>query len=239
MLLEILFGGIVTILMPVRAWRRYRQNAPPAPAGRYITETLLLITTLSLLLWRRHVSFGTLGLAESLSFRWFCGIVFCLLVVVGTNLWMVGRITAQIQSGATVPAPKGLAADALAGQKAGFSFIVVTLVGATWEELCFRAAVFAIVPHTIGGIFLGVVAGSLAFGAQHLRNGTSGMIYSSVFGLIFALLFVATGNLWGVMLSHAAGNLLTARRWGPQIERARQNALARQSALPSAPSFLG
>ena len=232
MVAEALFAAVLTIGLPLRAWRRYRRGAPPVSNARYIIETSLLIGILSLLLWHNGVSVRALGL-KRLSPRWLGEVAVCLGVVAGTDWWMAEKRVRQIRNSQAVAAPTGLAADALAGSRAGGSYIAVLLVGATWEELCFRAAIFALLPHSAAGIVLGVIAGSLAFGAQHLRNGPPGMMYSTGFGVVFALLFLATGNLCAVVAAHAGGNLLTAFRWAPQIER------ARQSAAPPAPIFFG
>jgi membrane protease YdiL (CAAX protease family) len=233
MLFELLFAGVVIIAMPIRAWRRYRRQAGPAPAPRYILETLLLTGMLSALLWRRNIPFETLGLSTDLSARWLRDLAICLLVIVAPDVWMVWRATRRSRKAVAPPAPQGLAADALRLRGRSASVVAVIVVGAVWEELFFRGAVFALAPHTPGGVAAGIIGGSLAFGAQHLRNGPSGMIHSMTFGVIFALLFVVTGNLWAVMIAHAVGNLLAAWQWAPRIEMARQRSLRR------APTFLG
>jgi membrane protease YdiL (CAAX protease family) len=233
MLLTILFAGVVIVFLPARAWRRYRKGTPPTPPWRYVTETLLLIAALSFLLWRNNVTLEALHLEWRPAARWFGDVAFCVLAIVGVDFLMVARTTWQLRTGAIVPAPKGLAADALAAQKSGVPFVFVTFVGAIWEELCFRGTVFALLPYTPTGVLLGVIGGAVLFGAQHLRHGLHGMIYSTTFGVIFASLFVITGNLWAVILAHAAGNLLAAWQWAPRIAR------ARQQAVPGAPGFLG
>jgi membrane protease YdiL (CAAX protease family) len=229
----VIFACIVVVFLPLRAWLRYRRAEPAAASGRYIAETVLLVSMLSLLLWRRGMPMTALGLSLNVSPRWIGDIALCLFIIVGTDVWMTGRIVRQLRRGAMLGPPTGLATDALRGHKAGLSFVMVTLVGAIWEELCFRGTVFALLPHTAIGVVTAITVGSLAFGAQHLRSGPSGLIYSTSFGVVFALLFAATRNLWAVMIAHAAGNLLTAWQWAPQIERARQASLTRR------PGFLG
>ena len=54
------------------------------------------------------------------------------------------------------------------------------------------------------------------------RNGRAGFGYATSFGVLFALLYLATGNLVAVIVAHGAGNLLAATQWAPRIERARQ-----------------
>jgi len=224
---ELIFTGVVTIALPLRAWRRYRHRLPRVSSTRYIAETLLLLAVLSLLLRQNHISLSSLGLAKPWSWQWPGDMALCLGLIVGVDFWMTGKLIRQIRRGAVIPPARGLAADAQAGSRTGRGYVGVTIAGAAWEELCFRGTVLAMVPHTGTGILLGFVASSLFFGMQHLRSGPSAFVYSTGFGLVFALLFLATDNLWAVMIAHAAGNLLTVWQWAPQIEKARQNALQR------------
>lgn len=233
MFFELLFIGVVAIAMPVRAFRRYRRKKPPTPAARYILETLLLVCVLAVLLWRHNVSLEALGLSTDLSLRWLRDLAICLVAIIAPDAWNVWRIERLSRRATALPPPQGLAADALRGRRAGAAFVAVVLVGVVWEELCFRGAVFAVLPQTPGGIAIGIVAGSLLFGAQHFRNGPAGVIATTAFGVVFAFLFVATGNLLAIMLAHAIGNLLAAWQWAPRIERARQRSFRQ------APMFLG
>lgn len=230
---EVLFACVVVMALPARAWRRHRKGAPPAPAGRYLLETLLLIGALVWLLWRRHVPLSALGLQGTSPLRFLGDVAVCLIAIVGLDVWEVWRITRRLRHAAVIPAASGTFADARAGGRTLASFAVVTSVGAIWEELCFRATVLLLVPHTPAGIGLGIVGGSLAFGAQHLRNGRAAMAYAGFYGVLFSVLYLLTGNLIAVMVAHAAGNILTVAQWAPRIER------ARRQAMPRAPIFLG
>lgn len=227
MLATFLFAGIVVIFLPARAWLRCRKRTPPTPPARYIAETLTLTVLLSFVLWHDGISLKTLGLSGHSLVRSVGDVAACLLVIIGADFLMCEKTVRRIRSGATLPQLKGLAADALSAQKLGREFVFVTIVGAVWEELCFRGAVFAFVPHTSLWILSGIIGSSLLFGAQHLRNGLHGMLYSSLFGLAFASLFLITGDLWAVMIAHAVGNLLAAWQWAPRIERAQKQSMTR------------
>lgn len=231
MFLELLLIGIVTIGMPARAWFRYRRKEPPAPPARYISETILLIGMLAAILWRRDVPLEALGLSRNPSARWLMDLAICFAVIIAPDIWAVMRIERLTKRGAMLPAPQGLAADALRGRDTGAAFAAVTIVGAIWEELFFRGTIFVIASQMPGGTIIGIVAGSLLFGSHHLRNGPSGMVSSTVFGVVFALLFLITHNLWAVMAAHATGNLLAAWHWGPRIERVRRESLSRKPTL--------
>ena len=240
-MIETLFALVVLVALPVRAWRRYQRSAPPTPTARYLLETLLLIGVLAVLLWRREVPLDAIGLRPESVPRFLVDLVVCVGVVVGLDLWSFRRQSRRIRRAAAHPAlrasilqaPGGACVDVLAAGRGLWAFVAVTSVGAVWEELCFRATVFLLVPATPAGVLLGIVGGSLAFGAQHLRNGPSGMAYPCFFGVLFSLLYLATGDLVAVIVAHAAGNILAAAQWAPRIER------ARQAALQQAPMFLG
>jgi membrane protease YdiL (CAAX protease family) len=107
------------------------------------------------------------------------------------------------------------------------------IVGAVWEELCFRAAFLLLVPRTTAGLALGIAAGSFLFGVQHLRNGLRRAAYSCAYGVMFSVLYVLTGNLVAVIVAHAAGNILSGLQWTPRLER------ARQPAAPTPSIFIG
>lgn len=231
--LEIAFAAVVSVLLPVRAWRRHRRGAPPAPAMRYSAETLVLIVILSMLFWRRGIPLQAIGVAATSPLRWTGDLLLCLALIVGVDAYIVWRITRQLRFTGVLAPPSGVTADPLDSKQMGVSFGLVTIVGAIWEELAFRAAAFAILPQTVPGTLASVILGSLLFGAQHLRNGLAGMLYATCFGVAFAALFLITGNLIAVIIAHAAGNLLTGWQWAPRIENARRRVVAQ------APGFLG
>jgi membrane protease YdiL (CAAX protease family) len=227
MLASSLFAVLVAVALPVRAWHRYRRRVPPAPPARYIAETATLTLVLSFLLWRYSVSLRLLGLSGHPPVRWIGDAAACLLVIIGADFFMYEKTVRHLRTGATLTDLKGLAADALSANHLGLDFLLVTVISAIWEELCFRGAVFALVPPTLVWTSSALVVSSLLFGAQHLRNGLHGMAYSTLFGLVFGTLFLITGNLWAVILAHAAGNLLAAWQWAPRIELARKQSLSR------------
>jgi membrane protease YdiL (CAAX protease family) len=235
-MLEALFAGLVAIGLPLRAWRRGRRGAPPTPTGRYVFETLVLTACLAALLARRGITADALGLRPTSTLIVLRDLTVCLTVIVGMDLWSVWRLTRRARhEPAMGPAPQeGVFADTLAARQALASFVPAAIVGAIWEELCFRATFFLFVPRTAIGLTIGTALGCLLFGAQHLRNGRAGFAYSSWFGLLFSLLYLTTGDLIAVTIAHALGNILAVAQWGPRIERSLRAAPARD-----APTFLG
>ncbi|MGH7271365.1 MAG: lysostaphin resistance A-like protein [Polyangiaceae bacterium] len=80
------------------------------------------------------------------------------------------------------------------------SLLAVALASATGEELLFRGL---LVP------MIGVLASSVAFGGLHQIRGPASwawMAWATLTGLLFALIFAATGSLVGPLFAHAAIN---------------------------------
>jgi len=98
------------------------------------------------------------------------------------------------------------------GSRGSFaSFVIVSLIGSFWEELCFRSVGFVVVTTVLGGgtaacVFLT----SAVFAIQHLRCGPLISAYSFCFGLLFAAMYCVTGELYSVVVAHAVGNVFVA-----------------------------
>lgn len=221
---ELLLAAIVAFVLPVRAWRRHLRNAPPAPPAQYVAETVLLTGILAFLLWSRGVPLGGLGLPPDFSARFLIDLGISTISVLTPDWWLVHRIKRKILETAAGLAQDRVFADTLANRRTPSSFAIVAIVGAVWEELCFRGVVFLLVPRTPAGVLSGIAASSLLFGAQHLRNGRQGFAYASAYGVLFSVIYLITADLAAVMIAHAAGNMFAVFRWAPQVQRAQQEA---------------
>jgi membrane protease YdiL (CAAX protease family) len=234
-MLEILFALIVVVFLPVRAWRRYKRRRPPTAASIYILETALLTGALAGLLWRNAVPLQAIGIQSILTLRFVIDLSVCLTTVIGLDLLTLWLARYQLRRGsvATSSETSGVYADAAKSGRTLHSFIPLTIIGAIWEELCFRAAILLLVPRTLPGLIFAVLGGSLLFGLQHLRNGVPGVVYSFFYGVMFSCLYLATRDLIAVIVAHVAGNLFVAVYGASRIEQ------LRREAPQQAPVFLG
>ncbi|MGD0304928.1 MAG: CPBP family intramembrane glutamic endopeptidase, partial [Candidatus Acidiferrales bacterium] len=84
-------------------------------------------------------------------------------------------------------------------------FFFVSLTAGICEEAIYRGFLinYLMGAPTNLNVTLATVVSSLIFGMAHIYQGVRGAIGSSILGLIFALLFVMTGNLALPMLLHA------------------------------------
>jgi uncharacterized protein len=226
--LDVVFAAIVIVVLPVRAWLRHRRKTPKSPAALYVLETSLLTITLIWLLWQHGVPPRAIGVRSFMTLQFMIDMAVCLAVVIGLDLFSLCWATRHIQSPRiATPENSGVFTDALVGGRALVLFFPVAIIGAIWEELCFRGVVFLLVPRTLSGIVLGIVSGSLLFGIQHLRNGITGVAYSCFYGVVFSCLYLATRDLVTVVVAHAAGNIFATLYGAPRVARMQQEALRR------------
>jgi len=81
-------------------------------------------------------------------------------------------------------------------------FILVAITAGIWEELLYRGFLLWFLAPTAG--LVGAVAiSSVIFGLGHAYQGWRGVLTTGLVGLVFALLYVASGSLWWLMLAHA------------------------------------
>jgi membrane protease YdiL (CAAX protease family) len=85
------------------------------------------------------------------------------------------------------------------------ALVTAALGSAVAEELLFRGLLVPV---------LGIVGSSIVFGAVHQLRGEGRwmwMVWATVMGLLFGLVFAATGSLAGAIVAHATINLANSR----------------------------
>jgi membrane protease YdiL (CAAX protease family) len=80
-------------------------------------------------------------------------------------------------------------------------FAGVSLTAGICEEILYRGFLFAWVTALLGP-WAGLALTTLAFGSAHLYQGPSGMVRTSVAGLVFGGLVLVGGSLWPAVLVH-------------------------------------
>lgn len=82
------------------------------------------------------------------------------------------------------------------------TFFALSVTAGVVEELLYRGfALWALAQWV--PLWAAVLLSSVAFGLAHSYQGTSGMLRTGAMGLLFAVLFVASGSIWLPMLFHA------------------------------------
>lgn len=234
-IVALLFAGVIIVLLPLRGWFRYRRGAAPTSTPIYLLETSTLAAVLLWLLHMGGVSAEMVGVHSILTIRFLVNVIICTAVVVGLDILSVrfARAQMKVQENAlrlAAPQSAGVYTDALLGRQRLHAFLPVVLVGAAWEELCFRGALFSVVPRNSMPLVVGaVILGSVCFGSQHFRNGPLAVGYSTFYGILFSCLYLATRDLIAIAIAHAAGNTVAAVYGAPQIARVREEAMTRPS----------
>jgi membrane protease YdiL (CAAX protease family) len=235
LLFDIALAATIIVFLPVRGWFRYRRRASPSRTPIYLIETALLTGALICLLYRHGVAPQGIGIQPVLTIKFITDLIVCVTVVIGLDVVSLKIAVRQVerqQSTLRLATPEtlGIVTEALDSGRHLRSFIPTIVVGAAWEELCFRGTFFLLIPRTSMTLLVGaVLGGSLLFGSQHLRNGPTAVMYSTFYGLLFSCLYLATNDLIAVVIAHAAGNLFAATYGAPTIARIRDEAVLKTS----------
>lgn len=233
--LEIALAATVVVFLPLRGWVRYQRKAASSRALIYLLETMVLTAALVWLLYRHGITLQAIGIRPIFTTSFLVDLIICATVVIGSDVISLQLAARQIEKQQQVlrvatSEMSGVFTDALDGGHRLASFVPVVFVGAIWEELCFRGTLFLLIPRTSVVLLLaGIMAGSLLFGSQHLRNGPQAMMYSTFYGLLFSCLYLATNDLIAVTIAHAAGNLFAATYGARRIAHVRQKAMVKAS----------
>jgi membrane protease YdiL (CAAX protease family) len=209
----IAFATLVVCVLPTRAYFRRRYGCSPPATVQYLVETVALSCLLLLLLRREGVPLNAVGLRlttlSCFAFHAAIGII----AVVATDILAV--LLRRFNPGIIRPVPAAHF-DSIPRGKAVLAFIPVCIVGAFWEELCFRGVPLYQAPPSFLGTAVVCVVSSLIFGLQHLRGGLVSVIFSGYFGMIFCILYLVTRDLPSIMLAHAVGNLTVIFYFAPK-----------------------
>jgi uncharacterized protein len=143
---------------------------------------------------------GLVGLGfkkiRAMDFAW--AIAFLL----GANLLLSGLAWVLAQVG--LPMPGELAMLIPTTFPGRIIWVLVSLSAGICEEAAFRGYLMTrirFVGQTKSWI-IPVVLSSLAFGACHAYQGLPGLIVITVYGVMFALLYLRTGSLWPCVIAH-------------------------------------
>lgn len=92
-------------------------------------------------------------------------------------------------------------------QELGLFLGAVLIAGGIKEELQ-RAFILNRFRDHLGGVRLGLILWSVAFGAGHYLQGLQGSVAAGLFGLLFGLLYLIRGSLVAPIVAHALYDVL-------------------------------
>lgn len=87
-------------------------------------------------------------------------------------------------------------------------YAAVCVMAGIAEEAAYRGVLMHLLQRETGSQAAAVVVASLAFGAAHSVQGWMGVLLASVFGSMFHVIVLLTGNLYIAMIGHAAYDLV-------------------------------
>jgi membrane protease YdiL (CAAX protease family) len=87
-------------------------------------------------------------------------------------------------------------------------FVFSALIAGGIKEELQRAFILNRFRRYLGGASVGLVLWSLAFGAGHYVQGAQGITAAALYGLIFGIIYLASGNLIAPIIAHGAYDTL-------------------------------
>ena len=89
-------------------------------------------------------------------------------------------------------------------------FVALAATAGFCEEFLYRGYALTKIAQLSGSVAVGVLLSTIAFGAAHWYQGRMGMIGAGIAGLLYALVYIATGSLLPCILGHFMQDVLGA-----------------------------
>lgn len=96
-------------------------------------------------------------------------------------------------------------------------YIAVAITAEICEEFLYRGWLMQLFGAGLGSIWFGLVVSSVAFGLAHMYQGRTGVIGTGVLGLLFGLIFLASGSLLPGQVLHAAIDIINGIALGKRL----------------------
>lgn len=86
-------------------------------------------------------------------------------------------------------------------------FVAVALTAGLCEEFLYRGWLLSLIGDALRSVWAGLILSSILFGVAHAYQGRNGMVSSSVLGIVFGLVFIASGSLLPGQVLHTVIDL--------------------------------
>jgi uncharacterized protein len=81
--------------------------------------------------------------------------------------------------------------------------LLISLNAGWCEELFFRLALPLVLTLAVGNAYVGFGIAIAVFGAVHFYQGFAGIVATTILGVLFAAIYLSTGNIWIAAAVHA------------------------------------
>ena len=210
------FGLVAVLAAPAQAYAT--RKFPLAKSCALIVSTCrnaVLILALLLVLSIEGVAPAQIGLGSISGYALVSETIAATMVILGLDLATTRLLISNPQ--ALSRAVQQLERQIPQSRIEQVLFCLLAVVGAIWEELAFRGATLYVGDVLSIPIVLTVAAGVSIFGAQHIGGGLNSVVYSSLMGTIFFILYLCLGSIIPVMVAHCLGNVLVVFRTYPLL----------------------
>src|SRR5271165_2869987 len=98
-------------------------------------------------------------------------------------------------------------------------YVVVAFTAGFCEEFLYRGWLMTLVGNAFSSMWAGLIASSICFGIAHAYQGRTGILSTGVLGLVFSLIFIASGSLLPGQILHAVMDLNNGLAMGSVVSR--------------------
>jgi membrane protease YdiL (CAAX protease family) len=86
-------------------------------------------------------------------------------------------------------------------------FVAVALTAGICEEFLYRGWLLTLLGHYFSSMWVGLIVSSICFGFAHAYQGRAGILSTGIVGIVFGLVFIASGSLLPGQILHAVMDL--------------------------------
>ena len=211
-----LIGFLVAVVLPLLAWRQRSLGRPPSIKTRLV-QTLIVGALILIVASAAKIPLAEIGLGTAkpafLIAASVAGAAILIAIDLASAQLLIKRpelIRRRLRELDAWPEPNRSNPLLLA------AFI---LAAAGYEEIVFRGFAFYLASAAAITPAVALVPLALIFGFQHLAGGLGAVLYASLFGILFSIIYLTTGSLYPAIAAHAAGNAFTLFYTQPRLRR--------------------
>ncbi|MCC5808758.1 MAG: CPBP family intramembrane metalloprotease [Ectothiorhodospiraceae bacterium] len=177
--------------------------------GVLLVQGALILLGLHWLMAQRDQRWREVGLLGlRLQDLWLAVLALLLVFAMNASISLAGMVLAPEVVEGHQQRLMGVAAM-LASDTSLLLIIGVMLFTGFYEELLARGFLLSRCRRLLGGVWAPVLVSSVLFGLGHVYQGWTGVLQTTLVGIVFARLAIHWGRLWPLILAHAGLNSLS------------------------------
>lgn len=210
-------ASFIVIVFPILDWAFYfrAQSKFTIYIWNIVAEWSMVFAA-AWIMFRKGLSLGDIGQQPRNSFRMLLTLG-VLVVVVAALAWLSRKRSKNPSAPELRKAAGNLVKIVPVTDAEQKVYVVVALTAGLCEEFIYRGWLLHLFATALSSLWIGLILSSLAFGFAHLYQGRNVMISSTALGIVFGLLFIASGSLLPAQALHTAIDLTNGIALGKKL----------------------